>query len=379
METLISDLKNLLDNHLSLLEDLFLNYQDHSKPKNVKVAVRTGDWKGVLYYLQRYEYQKFIKIQAYYGACQLGCVELMKRFEIDEITKSKGLKYLAKRGHYQLINQYSSKIQLQFNYRILEGIVVSGDMEKIREFILNNPDLYGYHLSDVYYKIGKHNLGLDLINMLKEFIPFEYCIGQLKRILGISRENLFLMFKYNKIEAIYIYNFLTKDGNDFKDLYDGMIHTLGMKYDIVKNWAILLVFLGKFDRMEDTTRVIQENFDDSAALICSVIKDIVCAAVRIDNLDLFIKYYQPEHIKTAMAIAIDYNSIKILQYLFNNHVVSELNFFPDGINQLSDPRIVRMLVEYLNKYNTPLIGLGRMHSCAVAHGCDVVADILINI
>lgn len=376
MNTLIVDLKDLLENHLSTLEDIFLNHEVHSKPKNVKVAVRTGDWKGALYYLQRYEYQKFIKMQVYYGACQAGHVALMKRFEIDENTKTEGLKYLAKGGHYQLIDQSLQHI----NYRklILEGIVVSGNTEKIKEFISNNPDLRTHHLPEVYYKIGKHNLGLDLIDMLlRNFapIPYEYIIGGLRRILGISKNNLFLIFDYNKIEAIYVHNFLIKNDNNIENLYDGMIQTFGMKGNTVKIWAMLSIFLGKFINMEDTVKVICKNFP------YNTIQEIVDATIRIDNLDLFIKCHssEPEKIEASIATAIDHNSTKILQYLFDNHIINELYFIPGGVNQLSDPRIARMYVQYMNKYNIRLVGLDIMYNCAIAHGCDVVADILANI
>ena len=376
MNTLIIDLKDLLENQLSTLENIFINHQDHCKPKNVKVAMRTGDWKGVLYYFQRYEYQKFIKIQAYYGACQAGQIGLMRRFEIDENTKTEGLKYMAKGGHHQHIDRSLQHI----NYRklILEGIVVSGDTEKIKEFILNNPDLRTHHLPEVYYKIGKHNLGLDLIDMLlRNFapIPYEYIIGGLKRMLRISKSNLFSIFDCYGAEAIYVHNFLIKNDNSIENLYDGMIQTFGKKGDIVKIWVMLSIFLGKFDNAKDTVKEICRNSP------YNTIQEIINATIRIDNLDLFIKCHssEPEHIEASIATAIDHNSTKILQYLFDNCIINELYFIPDGINQLSDPRIARMFVEYMNKYNVRLVGLDIMYNSAIIHGCDVVAKILSTI
>lgn len=77
METLITDLKNLLNNHLSLLEDIFLNNQVYLKPKTIWFAVRTKNWKELLYFLQRYEGQTSTLIEVYSAACQLGDKELM--------------------------------------------------------------------------------------------------------------------------------------------------------------------------------------------------------------------------------------------------------------------------------------------------------------
>lgn len=78
MNTLISDLKNLLDNHLTTVEGVFINYEDHCKPKNIKLAVRINDWRGILYFLQRYEYQTSVLIEAYLEAQQLGDRKLME-------------------------------------------------------------------------------------------------------------------------------------------------------------------------------------------------------------------------------------------------------------------------------------------------------------
>ena len=58
MNTLVLDLQTLIFNHLTSVEDVFINYQNHCEFKNIKLAVRHNSWKCIIYYVQRFEYQK---------------------------------------------------------------------------------------------------------------------------------------------------------------------------------------------------------------------------------------------------------------------------------------------------------------------------------
>lgn len=168
MDTLIPGLVFLVEKHLSHIDDVLCLYKQHIEVKNSKEAVRTVNWKAILYYLQIGE---FIT-RMYKAACEIGNEQLMNLFyniNLDQLSE-KGLdpisfelygdaaedyygnygqfhwdtatvRYLAKGGHYDLLDKYLTIIMKKLHQdlidrtlieaSILSGLIIRGDVDLI--------------------------------------------------------------------------------------------------------------------------------------------------------------------------------------------------------------------------------------------------------
>lgn len=362
MNTLTFRLPELISNHLTVVEDVLINDQDHHKPKNVKVAVRSGDWKGALYFLQRYQYQKFILAQAYYGACQANDIKLMKLFK------------------------NSTAIDME-KYRVYR----SQYTEKILTKKCEIKDISSELLADIFYKIGKHDRGLDLFNLLddKAHIPDDYYVGRIKYILNIDRKHLMWAFewRYTRREVILATYELVVKYQNVNDISVAMLEycraksseskvDISMIFIISSCWVALLIFMGQY-KMAD--RIIKLLETLSYCFNCShmpTIEKVLLACVRIDNLDVFLQYFDTNYVKTVIPTAYECDAIKILQYIFNNCKPTVDDFKSSRTKSMSDPRVAKMLVDYSINNNIEIKNIIFLCDNAEARGFDIVVKIL---
>lgn len=132
MNSLIADLKNVLNNHLTTVEDVFINHQDHCKLKNIRMVVRMNDWKGILYFLQRYEYQTSIILEIYSEARLIGDKKLMNTLYPKYLEC---IKY--KRENYNILLFRGNKSK--------EMAIENDDLELYIEVYSNHNPSYGYY------------------------------------------------------------------------------------------------------------------------------------------------------------------------------------------------------------------------------------------
>lgn len=375
MNTLVLDLQTLIFNYFTVVDDVFINNLDCQKSKNIKVAVRINDWRSILYFLHRYEYQKFILKQLYYGACQAGNTQLMNRIEIDENTKNNGLKYLAKGRHYQLIDQYPASIRRQYSEKIVEGIVAAGDIDKIPLYIVK-----GSLLVDVCYKVGKHNRGLDVLRMLKddEYIPTIYYIGQIKRHLGISRKDLVWVFDEgrNRKKILSVWEYTMKYQN-LDNIIDNLLGEEGST--LLTYWSKILILLNMLDKFDVVVKLVEKKLSNDQWILSIAMSEIVYTSVRMDNLGLFLKYSDVAHLNTSISIGFECSSIKILQHIFSGNMLKRFWYHSNRGVSMYDPRIARMFVAYLNENNIYISDIKLIIECVKDNGFDVVANILSNL
>lgn len=351
MDTLVSDLHFLLDQHFSTIEDIFINNVHRVNSKNVKVSVRLGDWKSILYHLQRWRYQSFIRRKACYGACQRGDYELMKLFwphlHTDNITEI--FRHLAKYKHYSIIEmfdfrKYSKDLEFPFYvnydhlYYLVDGLIAGDDIETIK--------------SMKYVEIDRHFLDCnsDHISMLVETIYKYNRMEILKYFLSINPK--FLHIHHNEniiIGKIKSFHNLTSDDIGETPKSRNVFNTL-VKYnhfELSKPWirsdferivvyAVGLIKAGKHDLLEQL-----------ANNSCNGLLLKLRLSIEFDDLENFKNYYGLNLIlfKDMVECAIRCSSLTILRYLFDVNKSDDI-----VLNSLiKDPRIVDMLVEQSNK------------------------------
>lgn len=363
MNTLIFDLRNLVDNHLSLLEDLFLNYQNHSKPKNVKISIRMKNWKSMLYYIQRYEYQTSILVDAYAGACQLGDRNLMERLYPHKVFdpknfKLKMLKHLARGGCYDLIDGLIDNLKCKHTHfckqhmDILVGLVARGDLEMIK--------------SNKYFCCG-------IIDMLV-FI----C-----KVYKYNHKEIIDYCKCERLDVLYRVETKTITDKDIKLIkkYDGTIYYRTILNILIKNKDTDLINKLGYDRSSyyfadkliasrwlEELEPMLENKSGNA-----IIRN---AAIKNDNLELYIKTYRSTTWSPYdIMLILQSGAYMILEYVLKTYPVNiGAASLPPVIN---DPRIARMVVDYCQS-NTPQFNLNEMIMAANRHNHDEVAKIMLN-
>lgn len=310
MNTLVLDLWNLVSNHFTTVEDVFINYHDHIELKKVNIAVRTGDVGGMLYFLQRYEYQRQTINVMYWIAHQSNNTKLMN------LLKTRyNLDVLAIIGYYQFV------------HNILKT-------------------------TTTVIKIG--------VNKLKK----------IKANLGIKyRDVKWLLDRVNIYGYLDIVETLASH-NNFDVLFDNMTKYI-LDDHSNRSWitilALILALLGRLDQLHEFMKPHSQHTQ-------SLNMFIISASIRTDNLELFIKFFNPSESSVCdrLAYISKFGAIKILKYVLETYHPKHVTYIqPTTI--LTDPRIARMLV---NQKDLQINGLNELIKDCRQKACDVVVKIL---
>lgn len=374
MNTLIIDLLNLIDNHLTVVEDNFLNNQSNNKTKNLKTAVCVGDWKSVLYYLQYYEYQDCTIREAYYGACQLGNMKLIDLFASMLETKPiYGLKYLAKYKHYALIDKSIISTQTQ-DFMIIEGLICGNDLEMLKSKQLVDLDKYHLHnlnnilhqyLYELFELLFKYN-NPEMINYVRSKPLFSINNEKVERAINIGKLRAGQLLSYEQLRTSFYNNILYFNEVDYL--------TRNGQYQIVEKLIDELHPSSNARKAEYVQSLINNNRMDLVEAYVSKHrknKIMLLVALRTDNVELFQKHYSPSDsltIDRMLKILLERSAYKICSYLFDNNKIEVVPI----VKPFKNPKLARLLVQ-----RAPKIELSNnlVERC-IASGFDVVADIL---
>lgn len=360
MNTLIPDLKLLLENHLTTVEDVFLNHQTKCNTKNIKRAVRTGDWKSTIYYLQRRRYQTNTYRNAYYGACQKGDLELMKLFDPDDKVVM-GFKHLAKYRHYDLIDHLLiTNSSFLCKFAILTGLIIGDDLETIKS--CKYIDLRRY--SNIF-----ENVAITLVNRIYKYNRMEILEYINSKIPGVSNTPVFqrhevlgrakngqqldlqeVEFAFDGKITDYEIKVLTECGH--YDIVEGVIASLEENCRARGGLQLLVYHSNHFDykRASYITSLLKVGRRDLVEIYISRYPNkinviMLTVAIYTDDLDLFTKHYEDGLISFHDMIvkAVDSSSCRVLKTILNLNKKEDIK-----LNILvRDPRVVDILKEQL--------------------------------
>lgn len=285
MNTLVLDLQTLIFNHLTSVEDVFINYQNHCEFKNIKLAVRHNSWKCIIYYVQRFEYQKHNMMYI----CR--CAYKVKNDKLVRVFKSR----------------YNLDINVDDNKNLC---------------VLNNDTLKRI---DTNWRINKRDIQW-LLKYL-DFIPDSLVVDlSHENDLGIVSEimnDYFTRDPTNTEMMVFwiIIQVLAGRNNDFRK-------TLQFTYQLISD------FSGKINAR------VHHDVTVNVALT---------ASIRVDNLELFSSKYAIDIIPLNEVIteSLYFSAFRILNYIFETYDVRYYNHKWTN-REISDPRIARILVNQKN-------------------------------
>lgn len=358
MNTLITDLSLLIDKHLTTIEDVFLNNQTSIKTKNIKHAVCCGDWKSILYYLQRYRYQANIRQQACKGACQKGDLKLIRLFNIgSNFTVS--FRILAKYKHYDLIDLFLANNMLAFpRLQVIEGLIISNDLDTIKSGkyldFNRNPNIIDHVVASWVCQIYKHDR-MEILEYINSKIPgifdAQYC--QRAIIQGKAKHNQKLDLPEVKLALdgkLTSYEIKTLTECGYYDIVEDMISSIEHDSLIGNNpfrfhsnyfnskRALYIVNLIKNWRNDLVEKYILKHHH---------MKDIIMlmVAIRMDDVDLFTKHYEAGLVSfwDMVQKAVDSSSYRVLRIILDLYKNEDIKLEV----LVSDPRVVDILKEQL--------------------------------
>lgn len=389
MNTLITDLKLLIENHLTIVEDNFLNYVVNTKTKNIKHAVRENNWKSILYYLQRYRYQKNICQQAFHGACQQGNLKLMNLFRPDGNLIS-GARHLAKYKHYDLIDSLLVNNRLAYHrLQILQGLIASNDLETIKsgKYIdfNRNPIIIGNFIASYAYLIYKYNR-IEILEYINSKIPgiFDQRYCQSHIVMGKAKGNQDLdlaevksafdetnPFPNNTIKI------LTESG--YHDIVERMIASI--EYEHYKNEFKTVIFHPDYFDSKRALYIInlfkigRNDLAEKYILKYHHRKDIIMmmVAIGMDDLDLFNKHYEDGLVSFYSMVqkAIDNSAYRVLQIILDLHKNEDIKLEV----LVSDPRVVDILKQELTN-GRKIKPYPNFFAASKEYGYNLIFDIL---
>ena len=332
MNTLVNDLKILIDKHLSTIEDLFINNQTYEQIKTIKKAIKRLNWKWILYFLQRY--QRSILEEAYNAAQCVENKELMDIFEsmfgqkkCINWNRYKKFEYLAKTGQYDKLDQMKIISEQGSKLRILSGLVICGDLETIKSnrygnLILTIKNFATQHL--VLYKIYKHNR-LNILEYIKSNnVHIDYNTDLLVRILTkqtITEEDIANIDKgscYNIVVA------LTK-----LNCCHYVKHLIDENVDLTSACIEGLVAGGWIDKLEELKPKTKQSISNM----------IVLTAIRHDRVELFAKY--------VGECGLDFFNLSDCSFNILSWIVSTKIQIKLEVNNITDPKMIKMLYSFV--------------------------------
>lgn len=382
MDTLIADLKLLLENHFTVVEDNLLNNKTKTLLKNTRKSIRIGDWKTVLYFLQRYEYQVYSVMQAYYGACQKGDEQLINLFSSRFKNKPiYGLRHLAKYKHYKILNKLKTSDPSE-DFVILDGLICGNDLETLKSKELIDLDKYQneivvgdntYRLYECIELLFKHNNPEMIDYVRSKFLPI-FNSGVVDRYIMRGKIQGHQVLNYDVLKQCVMNKFymsdvycLTKFGH-----YEIVERLIDEFYPNDDNYIAQYV---QTLMMNNRTDLVESYFTKH---LRDVMRDVIMllVALRTNNLELFEKHYTSKiylSIERITELAIEYSAYNIVWYLFSNKKF-DANLVSIKYS-IRDPRLARLLIQHMPSYR-----FSRSHIVreCIAHHYDIVAKILLQ-
>lgn len=359
MNGLVLDLVDLLRQHLTTVEDIFIVGTDDCLTKNIKVAVRTRNWKSILYYLQRYDYNDKVVLKMYCAACESGYIDWMgwSLFMRDNmflpipyeepfrhLRARYTIKYLAKGSHYGLLDSYIKTIDSKLDdydrfklaSSVAEGLIINGDID-------NHSLVYKYYIDkSIYeevgctYKIFKHQR----IKLMEYELPWATCVRGLLRAgrYSILDENGWNLIKGNSQLIYLLYRYGSDDDLSSYELFNkNYINTDSLKG---------MIDSGRIERVKKCLSE-QPNLDKMV---------ISRAIVETDNVDLFRYYFfrggvdlVEDTLKSIVGLIVRNEALCILEY-FRTDVPHMMRHCRDYVDQVGVNNVNRKVVAVLNNY-----------------------------
>lgn len=317
MNTLPQDLTRLLNQHLTTVEDVFINHQDHNQSKNIKMAITSGNFKAVMYFLQ---------LRLLNDICLLtfrtNNNELMdlfgKRYDLDFYKMLKSHPYLDRHAEYKNTERYDTIRNIKTNWGIrhcyarwvlvefaqVPHIITNLSNEKDFNVVMNSMTDYLVDNGRNYHVIRCWAAILALLkrdNELKEFIKIQHQL-----VVGLILDKSYLDFHIQTINNM-----------------------------------------------------------------------ILSAFARTDNLELFVEFFEllgsNVDMNNILADAFHFGSCKVVKYILEVHNPKVYIYHWGSNGPISDPRIARMIVNHKGLLISGLSDL--IDSCEIQH-YNVVTKIL---
>lgn len=317
MNTLPQDLTRLIDNHFTAIDDVFINRQFHNECRNIKMAVRMENWKDILYFLQRYEYQDRTLLDCCSAAHRFGNSKIFNimigRYECCSKTIWSTMKYGDKSNTYGFMSVKEIKRNLaRFALHCVPG-------------------------------------GFRQCHLVWVFV----CLGKELEIL--LNETDFSVISTSMVQ------YCTNNPNDF---------------DTIRCWAAILTLLNRADYLEafvSLVGVLSNVVCDGKRCYRTMLDMIISASIRTDNLELFIKYLHSYPDNDLLGNIFHLDAYKIAKYVFETYDIKEYRYhWADTPTE--DPRIARILV---NQKGLKIINIKLLIRTCKEYNYNVVVNILL--
>ena len=318
MDTLPQDLIGLFSRHFTSVEDVLVSNQTHNKHKNIKMAVQSTDWKSMMHFLQKYEYQDQTLADCYSAAQQCGDSKLTNF----------------------LIGRYGHDI------KIASGTITQTKSER--------------RVNDrkILTKKIKRDWGIKEREM--KWI-FGY-LGRIPEIIAdVSNETDF------EIICMKMINHFTDNPKD---------------HDTLRCWAVILALLDRIDDLEAFVKFayklaiektndgyIEHRFQKMSEMILS-------ASIRTNNVELFIKFAKPnfyDDMNDTLTDAFHFDAHAVVKHIFEVYDPKVYVYHWGKNRPISSPRIARMIV---NHKGLKITGLSDLINSCEMQNYNVVAKIL---
>lgn len=353
MDTLISDISGELGRYLTVVEDNLLNYQANDKTKNIKTAVKLRDWKSILYYLYRYDFNINIMRNAYFGACYIGDLNLMRLFfQPNNCWEYDAFKYFITGGQDALLEQYRKRYPYYDTTPVYRGLLKIWRVDEVR--LKKYGPLKPGGEFRLLYTVGKYNIPIDL--------DFDVRITNLEKtrhvILGkIRSRKYFRMDDYNGFKILIGY---TRLGQIFHwtgdvvrelahygwhDICDQILETEPNKYSDYIQGLISGKWVEKFEEL-----ISKESLHSYAEHGIRYYKAKM--AIMLDDLKTFREHGGGLNASCAISLMIGAKASRVLEYGLGNYIDPYENinrYMDDIIGTTDDPRIAKLLAKKLNK------------------------------
>lgn len=338
MNTLIADLRGELDRYLTVVEDNLLNYQANDKTKNIKTAVKLRDWRSILYYLYRYDFQIDVVRDAYFGACYIGDLSLMKLFfQPNNMWEYDALKYFVCGGQNALLEQYRKQYPEHYTSLIYCGLLKIGKVDDVKLKKYGELEMGGMFV--LSYAIGKYNTAIDNDAQTVQ-----------RTILGkIRSRKYFTMDDYNSL-GLYsntdVVRELARCG--WHDECNLILEKEPKKYSEYLEGLISGRWVEKFEA-HIAKKDLHPYTDHAISYYYAKM------AIMTDNLELFRQNDEILNPLYAISLMVDAKAFKILEYGLGNYIrlytgnrnVSE--YIDSTVETTGDPRIANLLAKKLDQ------------------------------
>lgn len=338
MDSLIPDLRTLIDKHLQTLEDVFINHQDHTKLKNIKKAVKLKNWNSIIYFLQRYRYQQSIISEAHCAAIGYRYRDLQKLFNIQTPVAYDFVYSIAKGKYYKTLDEFinaSIKYTYDYRYAMTTGFIANNDIAAIKSGQYEHPRNL---TSDMFKKLSRSSKKIEIIEYYRELELFKPYMDVECRIISglqIDEKDINLNdYPYPDREHVIIN--LVKRG--YTELIEKIIY---QRNDSLEKFAFLegLVKANRHAKVDEFFSRSGCGYEGIRSTICK-------AAVDIDNLQLFIRYFDPnqDYLHILFDDAVRNESYCVLKHILEHNYCTDIEIHKSIC--VEDPKVAELLVKH---------------------------------